>query len=198
MDVLEDPKSANNFRSFCNAYLNRDELDLDELYKDYDAAADVPAACFYKEMLAKYPEAKVILTERPVEDWFKSVQNTIFKTRGAIVSDPTSPHYELSRFGLELVFDGLMKDPENLGRKELFIKKYLYHNAEVKRLVPAEKLYVMQIGEGWEGLCRFLGNDIPDVPYPSSNTTNSFNQSFKIDMPKCVEESEVTAVNIKT
>ena len=27
-------------------------------------------------------------------------------------------------------------------------------------------------GDGWEKLCPFLDRDIPDVPFPKTNTTN--------------------------
>jgi hypothetical protein len=32
----------------------------------------------------------------------------------------------------------------------------------------------MQLGEGWNGLCEFLGKSVPDVPYPKSNSTEEF------------------------
>lgn len=181
MDLANSPDCASVSLAFHHAYINRDKFDLDKLYEGYDACADFTAAAFYKEMLQKYPDAKVILTERPADSWFKSIQNTLFKSAPTVSQDPSDPNYELGQLGLTLVFDGLMKDPENFDRKELFTKMYLDHNAEVKRLVPAEQLYVMVTGEGWEGICKFLGKDMPDVPYPSINNTVSFHQSFGTD-----------------
>ena len=35
--------------------------------------------------------------------------------------------------------------------------------------VPAEKLLVYRLGDGWEPLCNFLGVPVPDVPYPHEN-----------------------------
>jgi hypothetical protein len=152
-------------------------MDLDKLYDGYDACTDFLAAAFYKEMLAKYPDAKVILSERSAESWFKSVKNTIFITAPALARvDPGHPNYEFGRLVHTLVFDGLLKHPEKFDDEELFTKMYLDHNAEVRRLVPAERLYVMQLGEGWEGLCNFLDKDVPDMPYPHLNDSAAFQQ----------------------
>jgi hypothetical protein len=129
-------------------------------------------------MLVKYPDSKVILTERSAESWYKSIRNTILNTERILASDdPNDPRYEFSQFLDTLVFDGLLKHPEKYDDEQLFIKMYLDHNAEVKRVVPPERLYVMQIGEGWEGICKFLGKEIPDVPYPHINDTATF-QNF--------------------
>lgn len=43
------------------------------------------------------------------------------------------------------------------------------HTEEVKRAVPAEKLLVFSVKEGWEPLCKFLGADVPAPPFPKAN-----------------------------
>jgi hypothetical protein len=42
-------------------------------------------------------------------------------------------------------------------------------NEEVKRMVPKERLLVMDLKEGWEPLCNFLGVSIPNEPLPRVN-----------------------------
>lgn len=42
-------------------------------------------------------------------------------------------------------------------------------NEMVKRMVPSEKLLVMNLNEGWEPLCNFLDLPVPDEPLPRSN-----------------------------
>lgn len=181
---MESPNCRSESLAFHQAYLNRDIMDLDKLYEDYDATSDFISAAFYKEMLAKYPDSKVILSERPVDSWFKSVKNTIFKSVIAAYEStdkmkPGDPYYEFSELGATLIFDGLLRDRSNLDNEEIFKKMYLDHNLEVKRLVPPERLYVMQVGEGWDGVCRFLGKDIPNVPYPNLNSTKCFAKEFE-------------------
>lgn len=41
--------------------------EFDKLLGDFDAVLDVPCILFVEELLAAYPDAKVIITERPVE-----------------------------------------------------------------------------------------------------------------------------------
>jgi hypothetical protein len=185
---MESPNFSSESLAFRQAYLDRNKLDLDKLYEGYDATSDFLSVAFYKEMLAKYPDSKVILTERPVDSWFKSVKNTILKAVVAVHEskdeckdkhNPSNPYYEFNQLVATLLFDGLLRDQENLNDEELFKNMYLEHNAEVKRVVPAERLYVMQTGEGWEGICKFLEKDVPDVPYPNLNNTSNFEKVFE-------------------
>jgi hypothetical protein len=48
----------------------------------------------------------------------------------------------------------------------------------VKRLVPPEQLHVLQLedGYGWEAICPYLGDPIPDMPWPNRNSTSEFKQ----------------------
>ena len=43
------------------------------LYDDIDAVLDLPTAFFPAELLAAYPTAKFISTERDVDEWFTSI-----------------------------------------------------------------------------------------------------------------------------
>ena len=40
---------------------------------------------------------------------------------------------------------------------DALIEAFVAHNEEVKRIVPAERLLVWEVSEGWEPLCEFLG-----------------------------------------
>jgi hypothetical protein len=177
------PESSNPNKvcqGFYKAYENRAEADFDTLYEGYDAASGWIPVAFYKDLLAKYPNAKVILTERPAEHWYQSMRNTFFNTIANFDVGPDHPHYELYRLTVTLTLDGALLHPEKFDDEAFFKQKFLDHNEEVKRLVPAEQLYVMQIGEGWEGVCKFLGKDVPDLPYPNQNNAESFRQFIKV------------------
>ena len=45
------------------------------------------------------------------------------------------------------------------------------HNAAVRAGVPAERLLDWTATDGWEPLCERLGLDVPDEPFPLTNTT---------------------------
>jgi hypothetical protein len=43
------------------------------------------------------------------------------------------------------------------------------HNAYIRSVVPKDRLLEMQLSDGWEPLCKFLGKPIPDEPFPRVN-----------------------------
>jgi hypothetical protein len=43
------------------------------------------------------------------------------------------------------------------------------YTEEVKRTVPAERLLIFNVREGWEPLCQFLDVPVPDTPFPHKN-----------------------------
>jgi hypothetical protein len=51
---------------------------------------------------------------------------------------------------------------------------FVAHNEAVKQIVPAERLLVWEVTEGWEPLCEFLGVDVPDEPLPHANDRATF------------------------
>lgn len=58
-------------------------------------------------------------------------------------------------------------------------RRFIEHNEEVKRTVPADKLLVFEVKQGWEPLCEFLGVPVPDEPFPHVNDTQSFMEMFR-------------------
>jgi hypothetical protein len=47
--------------------------------------------------------------------------------------------------------------------------KYYEHYGLVKSITPPDQLLVFRLDEGWSPLCKFLGVDIPDTPFPRVN-----------------------------
>jgi hypothetical protein len=54
------------------------------------------------------------------------------------------------------------------------IETFERHTEEVRQGVPAERLLVFEVGQGWEPLCAHLGVPVPDEPFPHLNDTASF------------------------
>lgn len=42
-------------------------------------------------------------------------------------------------------------------------------NEHVRETVPADRLLVFDVKQGWEPLCHFLGFPVPDEPFPRVN-----------------------------
>ena len=54
------------------------------------------------------------------------------------------------------------------------IEQAIAHNEQVKRVVPAERLLVWEVTDGWEPLCEFLEVDVPETPFPHANDRDTF------------------------
>ncbi len=176
VSFIEEGTTLNPW-DFVKAAQNKEEANWDKLYEDYDAAVDWPTVDFYKELVKKYPDMKVILTIRSAESWYESFKNTVYvsflKAKDMTEDDPK---YPFVRMCSDIPFGGALADPKQFADKEKIIKLYNDHNEEVKRIVPADRLYVMELGSGWEGLCKFLGKEVQKEPYPRSNSTKEFRQ----------------------
>ena len=58
--------------------------------------------------------------------------------------------------------------------KEFMEKLFNEYNEEVKKYVPADKLLVFDVTEGWEPLCKFLHAELPGEPLPHTNKKEDF------------------------
>ena len=148
----------------------------DKLMEGYVSAVDWPTATFYKELADKYPEAKVILTERDPESWFKSTQATIFAR--AMPDDSPDPWMQMVLKVVGDLFERRMHDKDKL------ISVFKAHNARVREVIPAERLLVYEVAQGWAPLCNFLGVPVPDGPMPKVNSTEEFQGRIASEMGK--------------
>src|SRR5271157_5065367 len=133
-------------------------VDWDKLFAGYRATVDWPGCSFYRELLQHYPEAKVILTVRDPERWYDSARETIYFVREAIPrwTRVIFPRMRVFRRMLDrIAWDGMFR-----GRFEdraFAIDAFNRHNEQVRRDVPADRLLVYKVSEGWRPLCAFLG-----------------------------------------
>ncbi len=149
--------------------------DWNALLGAYRSCIDWPSAYYWPELIEAFPEAKVLLTWRDAESWWKSFSKTILPIIQA--DTETEESAPGSQFLSLRVFGG--KDLT----EEHCIAVYKANVAEVKAKVPAERLLVYPIGSGWQPLCAFLGVDIPDQPYPNANNTAEFQRVMLEHMP---------------
>ncbi len=174
-----------------NEYHNRKDTNdsittrFDEIFKldekeQYTATCDWPSALYWEEQLKQYPNAKVILTIRDPESWYRSCMNTIFQTVTC------SPHCDSlmallhyvgfpSRYFNEFFKKVVDRDTfHGDWSKENIMKVYQHHISDVVRRCPRDKLLVYEVSQGWAPLCDFLDQPIPDVPFPHVNDTKEF------------------------
>jgi hypothetical protein len=149
------------------------KTDWAALFAGYRSTVDWPSTRFWREIVDAFPNARVIHTERPPADWYRSVQSTIYQVmkRAEPPGLPPAMSEQLA-MARKLVLRGVFDDRFEDEGHALAI--YEAHNARVKREIPRERLLVYRPGDGWEPLCRFLGVPVPATPYPKVNTTEDF------------------------
>lgn len=156
-------------------------VDWDALFAGYQAAVDWPACAFYRELMNRYPEAKVILTLRDADRWYDSALHTIYYVRHAFPVWAKWLWPRMRRFTHMLddivwigTFQGRFAD------KQQAITMFHRHNDDVRRTVPADRLLIYEVSQGWEPLCAFLGVPTPkDKPFPRLNDTAEFRSRIR-------------------
>jgi len=149
--------------------------DWDEVFEGFPAAVDFPSASYWRELADHYPEAKVLLTVRSADSWWKSARSTIMEI-GTVVPRWARRWIPRLRIDGEMV-NGTVWDKMFSGRQfdEAYAKQvFLDHIAEVKAAIPPERLLVYEVRQGWEPLCAFLGKPVPETPFPHVNDTADF------------------------
>ncbi|MFN8439991.1 MAG: sulfotransferase [Caldilineaceae bacterium] len=157
-------------------------VNWDHLFVGYQSTVDWPACNFYKELMAHYPNAKVLLTVRNPEAWYESCRNTIYaiyrKTTMKLLTRLIPPLRRFLAMNEHMIWQG------NFGGRfedrDYAIAVFNQHNEAVIRSVPPERLLVYDVKQGWEPLCRFLDVPIPNVPFPHLNDTRSFRWLFRL------------------
>jgi hypothetical protein len=148
------------------------EVDWGGLLEGYAAAVDWPAAACWKELAEAYPDALILHSERPADAWFRSADATIFegfkKPRDEWDPPGTNAWWDMAVAMLDERFT-----PDFLDR-DAAIAAVEAWNADVRASAPVERLLIWNTGDGWEPICEALGLEVPDEPFPHTNTTAEF------------------------
>jgi hypothetical protein len=127
------------------------ELFPREILDVYDEFCDWPFPDFYQELDQRYPGSKFILTTRDLKSWLKSVKDHMRRNR-------LNPSYR-----------------GNLKFFDTARLTFLWRNHHQKVLGyfanRSRDFLIMDItaGEGWEKLCPFLNQLVPDQSFPHEN-----------------------------
>jgi hypothetical protein len=157
--------------------------DWPAIFDGFQSTVDWPGSFFYKELIAAYPDAKVLLSTRNPESWVRSMRDTVWGVWYAdiLIRDLSSARRKVDASWnafAELMYgvcdrSGLMPGgteatPEAMGEAMLRFEE------EVKQAVPADRLLVWAAADGWEPLVDFLGLPVPDTPFPHLNDSQEF------------------------
>ncbi|MGZ4785865.1 MAG: sulfotransferase family protein [Acidimicrobiales bacterium] len=150
------------------------EPDWPATFDGYAATVDWPGAAFWRELVAEYPDAVVLLSKRESADaWWRSANRTIFEAFNGTTTPP--PPMAAWFETLRALFAEAGIDPTDESSAKVGYERHL---EAVRAEVPAERLVEWTTGDGWGPLCAALGKAVPDVPFPHVNTTDEFRARF--------------------
>ncbi|RIL04446.1 MAG: sulfotransferase family protein [Proteobacteria bacterium] len=150
-----------------------DMPDWEKLFAGYAAAVDWPAASFWPEIAAAFPDAVILLSERDPASWWKSASSTIFPSMGQV----SGAWREMIDTLFAARFTTAITD------RDACIAAYQRHYEDALRRIPASRLVRWRASDGWEPLCRALGVPVPNEPFPHTNTSEEFHQRIALHVP---------------
>lgn len=157
-DVLQDPERVKTWIEVANG-----NADWDKIFEGFGSSVDYPGCTFWKALADYYPEAKIILTVRDPVRWFESIDETIM-SQMLVEGTKGSPFGELMQRIVWGTVDNRMQE------KDFMVSYFENRNKEIIESVPAERLLVFKVKEGWGPLCEFLSLPVPDEDFPHINS----------------------------
>ena len=147
-----------------------------DFFDGYVATVDWPAAPFWSEISTVFPEALILLSVREADDWWKSASNTIFVALATYFA-PDAPDDGWTRMGRGMMttFTPGWQDEESAKAA------YLAHNDFVRATAPRDRLLEWHPEEGWEPICSALHREVPEQPFPHTNTTARVRDQMGLD-----------------
>lgn len=168
VEVMGNPAQPAHWRAVAAG----EEVDWHAVFAGYNAQVDWPGAHVWDRTAQAFPDARVIHTERSEEEWWNSFSVTIgkFFTIAPTLSLP--PHIRdifatMSGWFMQETFGGRVE-------RDRAIAAYRRNNEKVRATIPADRLLVFNVAEGWEPLCRFLQVPVPGTPFPRSHPRDEF------------------------
>ncbi|EJU05219.1 hypothetical protein DACRYDRAFT_74378 [Dacryopinax primogenitus] len=154
--------------------------DFRSLMSGFRATVDSPGCDFVPELMAAFPNAKVVLSLRDSPNaWWKSFSETVYET--------SFPSYQLLVYPIPFMRYQFRVVTALLNKKWLpryGVKAgpevYVRHNEFIRKIVPPERLLEFNVKEGWEPLCKFLGVPVPDVPFPHTNDSATVKANIRM------------------
>lgn len=168
-EVFENPPQVAHWRAIAAGQ----PVDWKEIFAGYHAQIDWPGAHVWRETAATFPKAKVIHSVRPDDKWWASFSRTIAKLMTHYKNIPLPPHIHdmmvaAEKLIAEDTFAGHITD------RDVALAAYHRREQKVRAAIPAARLLVFDVAQGWDPLCAFLGKPVPNTPFPNRNHQDDF------------------------
>lgn len=128
------------------------------------------------ELAAAYPEAQIVIAQRPAEKWYESYANTVMRGSRPSVYMPILLDPFMNGRARLLSRLNLVWSPTYKADRATLMRRYEEIHDEARRVIgPKERVLEWQLAQGWEPLCEFLDKPVPkDEPFPHVNDTQAF------------------------
>ncbi|HBG30933.1 hypothetical protein GXC69_07245 [Candidatus Macondimonas diazotrophica] len=184
-EVIGNPDNAHHVDFWCRVAKSPPGTahDWAQVFAGYRAAIDNPAACVWRELMDAYPDAKVLLTVHPggAEAWYDSVMETIYFTerlwQWRVLEAMTPFARKFGPMARTLIWQRFHKG--TMPDRSAAIAEYHRHIAAVKAEVPADRLLLFNVADGWAPLCAFLGMPVPEQPFPRVNDRDAIKRDIR-------------------
>ena len=172
VEIIEHPEQLLLWKAVAAG----EAVDWAEVYAGYRSQVDWPGAHVWEQAASAFPNARIIHTERPEDAWWNSFNGTIGKFF-AVFRELDLPPHILDQFTLmhDWMIQGTFTDFTD---RDAAIAAYRANNQRVRETIPAERLLVFHVADGWEPLCEFLDTPVPDEPFPRTNPKKEFWEHF--------------------
>ncbi|KAK4499835.1 hypothetical protein PRZ48_008021 [Zasmidium cellare] len=142
---------------------------LDRILGDCAAVTDMPCCAFWPELMDAYPQAKILLVERDIEDWFRSfdkvILNEVFSWRRDVIGFairvglfPPNPNMFMNDLFLNYFH---AKDTSDLARNARSVYVQHYDAIEARARLEGRPVLRMRLEDGFEPMCQFLDKQRP-------------------------------------
>jgi Sulfotransferase domain len=150
-------------------------VDWDSVFVGCTAAVDWPSSALWRVLIATYPDALVLLSERDTADaWWRSAEATVWPIMRRLAADPDDgDETDRAWFEMQLRFMLDAFGPE-WSDADAAMQGYVRWNDDVRASVGPDRLIEWKPGMGWDPLCEALQLAVPDEPFPHVNTTEDF------------------------
>ncbi|PTB62341.1 hypothetical protein BBK36DRAFT_1129459 [Trichoderma citrinoviride] len=146
---------------------------LREVTRGFVAITDTPGTHFIEDLCEIYPDAQVIGWRRDPEKWWKSMEQMIKHAmpgwlRWYLIIMPGWRWFpvimgEMSKRERDLSGSGILE----------------HYYSKIERIVPENRMYWVELSDGWAPLCKILDKPIPDCPFPRANDSKAVEETAR-------------------
>ena len=167
-----------------DVFQNGVKPDVKRVYQNADVCVDIPGYFFFEEILEAFPDCKVILSVREEDSWIESLVRQLDSSSRSKIS-MLSPTARKMHYFVDSFFNAAIG---TFNTKSTYVirKRYRIHNHRVKSIVPADKLLVYNVKEGWKPLCDFLECEVPTIAFPHENIKAEIIAKFR--QSRCAQQ----------